>query len=62
MENNLLSTRDVLSLLGGVTQVTLWRLRRRHGFPAPFRLTPNKNAYRRDDVEAWIESRQQIRT
>lgn len=59
MAHEFYTTPEVLRLLKGVTPQTLWRLRREHGFPKPFSITPGRNAYRRDAVDRWIDARAQ---
>ena len=48
---------EVLALIG-CSKATLWRWKRAGRFPQPVELGPMTLAYRREDVEAWIASRQ----
>jgi len=57
MTDQLLRGSEVCRLLGGIKRETLWRWRRRYGFPAPIRVNSNLNLWRREDVESWLEKR-----
>lgn len=50
---------DILTLIG-CSKATLYRWRQAGTFPAPVELGPNTVAWRREDVEAWIASRQPV--
>ena len=41
----------------GLSETTIWRLRRRGQFPLPVRISPGCVAWREADVESWIASR-----
>jgi prophage regulatory protein len=41
----------------GLSETTIWRLRRRGQFPHPVRISPGCVAWREADVESWIASR-----
>ena len=51
-----LTLREVAALLG-LSVVTLWRLRRRHDFPKPIRLSPGRIGFLESDIAAWLEAR-----
>ena len=50
---------EVLALIG-CSKATLARWRQAGRFPQPVELGPNSLAWRREDVEAWIASRQTV--
>jgi prophage regulatory protein len=52
-----LDLRAVQRLTGGKSRSTLWRWARAGLFPKPYRIGPNSIAWRRADVEEWVESR-----
>lgn len=56
--NKLLTTNQVLELLG-VSQATLYKMKRDHNFPQPIPLTTRGYRYRTDDINEWLESQQQ---
>jgi prophage regulatory protein len=41
----------------GVSRSTLWRMQRRKAFPAPTKITERRIAWRRDEVERWLDQR-----
>lgn len=41
----------------GLHKATIWRLRRKGGFPEPIRLSDQAVGWRRSDVAAWLEAR-----
>ena len=41
----------------GLSETTIWRLRRRGQFPHPVRISPGCVAWREAAVESWIASR-----
>jgi prophage regulatory protein len=47
----------VQELVGGISQPTIWRMRRAGTFPQPVNVSSNRIAWREADVIAWIESR-----
>lgn len=51
------SPREVRLALG-VSESTLYRLRRDGEFPAPIRLSRTRIGWRREVVEAWLASRE----
>ena len=46
----------------GLSRTSIWRLENdpASGFPRRIRLSAGAVGYRRDQVEAWLESRQQV--
>ena len=52
----LIGQKELLRILP-ISRSTLWRLRRGGRFPAAVQLTARRIAYRRDEVEAWMNSR-----
>lgn len=45
----------------GLSRSTIWRMTRRGEFPSPVSLSPGRVGYRRDEVEAWLRSREPAR-
>lgn len=54
-QSKLMSTSDVITELR-ISPATLYRLLN-GDFPRPFKITTQKNAWFRTDVEAWIAQR-----
>lgn len=54
----LLNTNQVLELLD-VSQSTLAKMKKDHGFPQPIPLTTRGYRYSMDDINAWLESQKQ---
>ena len=52
----LIGQKELLRILP-ISRSTLWRLRRGGRFPAAVQLTARRIAYRRDEVEEWMNSR-----
>lgn len=45
-----------------ISLATLWRMRRRDpSFPRPIKLTPHRLGFRVAEIEAWLDSRQEVR-
>jgi predicted DNA-binding transcriptional regulator AlpA len=38
-----------------MSRTTVWRLRKREQFPPPIKLSERRIAWRRADIEAWLE-------
>jgi len=55
----LLRQWDVLRMLP-FSGSTLWRLVRDDRFPRPLKLSSRINAWRTDEVEAWLEARDRV--
>lgn len=55
--SKLIPFEKVQELVGGISQPTIWRMRRTGTFPEPVSISPNRIAWREADVIAWIESR-----
>jgi len=47
--------------LGGISRVTIWRMRRRKEFPEPIAIGKNCVAWLQSDIDAWITARAQNR-
>jgi prophage regulatory protein len=47
-----------LPLVIGISSVTAWRLLKRGEFPAPIQLSRGRVAWRRTDLEDWLNSRE----
>ena len=43
--------------LTGLSSTTIWRESRAGRFPSPIPLSPNRKAFRAQDVAAWIRAR-----
>ncbi len=56
----LLTSREVLRLLGFRSRVTLWRHVRSGDFPAPVSTLGRSIAWRRTDVEQWLAARPRV--
>ncbi len=57
LDVRLLRLPDVLRRVG-LSRSTVYALAADGRFPAPVRLSPRTSAWRSDDVQAWIDSRQ----
>ena len=57
---DILTIRDVAARLS-LDRATLTRLRQRGDFPPAIRLSPGRVGFRRVDIEAWVELRQERR-
>ena len=55
--DRLIAFNKVQELVGGISQPTIWRMRRAGTFPQPVKISPNRIAWRESDVRAWIDSR-----
>lgn len=53
---DMLSPREVREMTG-LSETTMWRLRKAGQFPAPLRLSAGRIGWIRAEVEAWRESR-----
>jgi prophage regulatory protein len=53
----LIPFEKVQELVGGMSQPTIWRMRRNGTFPQPVAISPNRIAWREADVVAWVETR-----
>lgn len=49
-----------LSAMIPLSRVTIWNMRRRHDFPAPVKLSPNRVGWRLSDIRAWLASRERV--
>lgn len=56
MTDRILSPRDVVIMLG-ISEVTIWRMRKRGEFPEPLRVSPRRVGWRESDIRAWLDSR-----
>lgn len=43
----------------GLSRTTLWRMVKAGTFPKPVKLSPRRIGWRRADLHAWVESRQE---
>ncbi len=57
MSAALLSVKQVQAATT-LSRTTLWRMARAGTFPAPVRLSPGRVAWRQDEVDAWVASRE----
>lgn len=53
----LLRDRQIRERLAGIGRTTFWSIRKKDDFPRPVQLGGTK-AWRSDEVDAWIASRQ----
>ena len=51
-----ITSREVADLTG-LSEMTLWRMRRRGEMPEPVRLSPGRIAWRRGVIEQWLAER-----
>lgn len=58
--NILLKSRAVCLKLGGISNTTLWRIRKNPDFPLPVELRPGVPAWLEGEVDRWIASRRRI--
>ena len=56
MTDRILSPREIVILLG-ISEVTIWRMRKRGEFPEPLRVSPRRVGWRESDIRAWLTSR-----
>ena len=56
MTDRILSPRDVVIMLG-ISEVTIWRMRKRGEFPEPLRVSPRRVGWRESDIREWLDSR-----
>jgi predicted DNA-binding transcriptional regulator AlpA len=54
--DRLLTTREVLAMIGVKSPTTLRRLVRERGFPAPVQVMEGRNSYRLSEVQQWINT------
>ena len=47
----------VQELVGGLSQPTIWRMRRDKKFPEPVAISPNRIAWRESDIDMWVKCR-----
>ena len=59
--NRIMRKPEVVARLG-VSETTLWRMRRRGDFPQPFRISAGLVGWCETDVDRWIESRRHAQT
>jgi len=59
--DELISPR-LMEKLTGMSDVTIWRLRRRGDFPEPIIVSPGRKAYTRSQYRAWIRQRRGLAT
>jgi len=52
----MLCQSQIISHLG-VSRTQFWRMRKREGFPPPYRLSAGVQRWRRSDLIAWLQSR-----
>jgi predicted DNA-binding transcriptional regulator AlpA len=50
------SPKQTAALIG-VSVTTLWRMRQRHEFPEPIRISPNRCGWLRSTTRRWIADR-----
>jgi prophage regulatory protein len=48
---------EVQRMTGGLSDTTLWRMRRKGLFPNPVSISPGKKAWRSSDISEWIAAR-----
>ena len=54
MEDQLLTTKEVLALVKVCRRVTLWKYVKEGYFPAPFKIGPKCNRWHRSDVDTRL--------
>jgi predicted DNA-binding transcriptional regulator AlpA len=59
--SRMLSPHAVCDLLG-IGSTTLWRIAQQSKFPPKFEISPNRVAFREDQIRAWLETREIKRT
>ena len=55
--DEILSPRTVENVTS-LNASTIWRMRQRHEFPQPIRLSAHRVGYRREDIRRWLASRE----
>ena len=53
----LIPFEKVRELVGGMSQATMWRMRRAGTFPEPVAISPNRIAWHEAEVIEWVENR-----
>ena len=49
-----------LPIVTGLSLTTIWRLQKTGNFPARVQLSPGRVGVMASEVDAWVESRQQV--
>jgi predicted DNA-binding transcriptional regulator AlpA len=55
-DDPILSSSEVRTLCGNISQMTLWRWRKYMGFPEPFKIA-TRNYWQLSEVNAWLENK-----
>ena len=48
---------EVQEMTGGMSDTTIWRMRRAKQFPEPVSISPNRKAWRKSDITTWMKAR-----
>ena len=57
MKDTFLPKHEVQRITGGLSDTTIWRMRRKGLFPNPVSVSPGKKVWRESDISDWIASR-----
>ena len=57
MTETFLPKHEVQRITGGLSDTTIWRMRRKGLFPNPVSISPGKKAWRASEVSDWIAAR-----
>ena len=57
MAEKFIPISEVQEMTGGISDTTIWRMRRAKQFPEPVSISPNRKAWRESDIEAWMNAR-----
>ena len=58
LRSKLMRLPEVMEVIGIKGRVTIWRWVKAGTFPKPVKLGPRLHAWRRADIEQWIETRE----
>ena len=57
MAEKFIPISEVQEMTGGISDTTIWRMRRAKQFPEPVSISPNRKAWRKSEIEAWMNAR-----
>ncbi len=57
MKETFIPKHEVQRITGGLSDTTIWRMRRKGLFPNPVSVSPGKKVWRESDISDWIAAR-----
>ncbi len=57
MAEKFIPISEVKEMTGGISGTTIWRMRLAKQFPEPVSISPNRKAWRKSEIEAWMNNR-----